>query len=181
MLSNEDKEALVQISANNTVGLKFIFEKYYNGLCEFAKFYVLPSDVASDLVTEFFIRFWNQRHQIVIKGSLKAYLFKSIKNASLNHLRGRKMEMMNYEDYSEVLVSTELTPDEQMEFKEFQDKLDTFANTLPERRKLILQLKLNSGFSNAEIAETLQIAESTVKNQLRTAISSLDGTIKLKN
>ncbi|MCE7055219.1 RNA polymerase sigma-70 factor [Algoriphagus sp. AGSA1] len=173
MMNKEDNDALAQLSCNNTDGLKYIFDKYYNGLCDFATIYVRPSDVSSDLVSDFFIRFWNQRHQIKITGSLRAYLYKSVKNACLNHLRGRKVEMMNYEDYSEVFISTELSPDEQMEFKEFQDKLDFFTNSLPDRRKLILQLKLKSGFSNSEVAEALQISESTVKNQMRAVINSL--------
>jgi RNA polymerase sigma-70 factor (ECF subfamily) len=172
MVDREEKQALNQISQNNTVGLRFIFNKYHQSLCEFATIYVQRSDIACDLVSEFFIKFWNQRHQIHITGSLKSYLFKSIKNASLNQLRGKKMEMMNYEDYTEVFVSTDLSPSEQIEFKEFQDKLDILTNSLPARRKIILQLKVKSGLSNAEIAETLQLSESTVKNQLRTAFLS---------
>lgn len=173
MMNKEDNDALSQLCRNDETGLKVIFDKYYAGLCEFAAMYVQPKDASSDLVSDFFIRFWNNRHQIKVTGSLRAYLYKSVKNACLNHLRGRKVEMMNYEDYSEVLISTELSPDEQMEFKEFQDKLDIFSNSLPERRKLILQLKLKSGFSNSEIAETLTISESTVKNQMRAVINSL--------
>jgi len=180
MIDIEDKKALTLISENNTVGLQCIFDKYYAGLCDFASLYVQQSDVASDLVTEFFIKFWNQRHQIQITGSVKAYLYKSIKNAAFNHLRGRKKEMMNYEDYSEVLISTELSPDEQMEFKEFQDELDVFSNSLPQRRKIILKLKLDAGLSNQEIAQTLQVAESTVKNQLRSAVISLKDKFKIK-
>lgn len=176
----DDLKAFERIQDNDTVAFKYLFDKYYERLCDFALLYVHSTDASADLVTEFFIKFWNQRDRIHVTRSLRSFIYKSVKNASLNYLRTQRRQMLNYEDYHEVLVSTDLSPQEQMEFQEFQHELETFTQSLPDRRKLILTLRIKAGLSNKEIADTLAITESTVKNQLCEAMGSIRTKFKLK-
>lgn len=173
-----DLEAFGLMKEGDPAGLKLLFDSYYPSLCGFAKTYVSSPDVAKDLISEFFIKLWQDREKISIQKSVKSFFFRSIKNTSLNYLRSQKGEMMDFQSYHEVLVSTELSPQEQLEFQEFQNDLDSFTQSLPDRRKLILNLKIKEGMSNEEIADTLMISESTVKNQLREAMLSIKSKYK---
>ncbi|QDH81314.1 RNA polymerase sigma-70 factor [Echinicola soli] len=176
----DDNKAITLMKNNDPSGLQYLFDKYYASLCDFAFLYLRSSDAAEDLVSDFFIKFWKQQEKISIERSVRAFMFKSVKNASLNSLRGKNRELLHFEECNEVLVSTDLSPQEQIEFKEFQDELESFTQSLPDRRKLILTLKIRAGLSNQEIATALMIAESTVKNQLSVAMSSLRDKFKIK-
>ena len=176
----EDSKAWGQVKQNKEAGFEFLFNKYYEALCGFAEVYLKSQDVASDIVSDFFIKLWNHRHQININVSVRAFIFKSVKNACLNHIRDEKAASYNYEDFSDILISTELSPHEKMEFSELQKEIDMITHELPERRKLVLTLKLKAGLSNKEIAGTLNISENTVKNQLAHARSSLREKLRIR-
>lgn|SRR5690554_32280 len=176
----EDRKAWRRIKQNEEIGFEYLFNKYYDPLCSFAEVYVRSRDISSDLVSDFFIKLWNQRHQINIDNSVRAFIFKSVKNACLNSIRDQKKELFNYEDFSDILKTTELSPQERLEFKELQEEIDAIAQELPKKRKLVLLLKLKAGLSNKEIAGTLNISENTVKNQLGHAVKRLKEKLKIQ-
>jgi RNA polymerase sigma-70 factor (ECF subfamily) len=69
----------------------YIFDTYYTGLCIFANKYVEDIDLAEDIVQELFIKIWVKREQLNINDSLKSYLFQSVNNSCLNHLKHLKI------------------------------------------------------------------------------------------
>lgn len=176
----QDRKAWRQIKQNQEAGFEYLFNKYYDPLCVFAEIYLKSPDIASDAVSDVFIKLWNQRHRITINSSVRAFIFRSVKNACLNSIRDQKKGMQDYEDFADILVSADLSPQETIEFRELQQEVDAITQELPERRRLVLTLKLEAGLSNKEIADTLNISENTVKNQLGHAINRLREKLRIR-
>ncbi|MFC4874660.1 RNA polymerase sigma factor [Negadavirga shengliensis] len=175
----EDKKALELLKKDKEKGLEFLFQKYYDPLCRFVFLHYPSRQAAEEIVSDFFVKLWKKRHSLLIQISVKAYFYRSIRNATLNYIRDHKNLKADMEDYKEILISTELSPQEQMEFREFQERMDEYTHGLPERRKIILELRLHAGFSNQQIADALNISPNTVKNQLGAAIKGLKDKLKI--
>ena len=70
----------------------FVFSYYYTGLCAYTRMWVNDPDVAEDLVQDFFVKLWTNSSNIEITSSLKSYLFTSLKNRAINHLKHVKIK-----------------------------------------------------------------------------------------
>ena len=75
------------LTERNKVVFDFVFQYYYSGLCAFAETIVKEEDVAEDIVQGLFVKFWVKATQITIQGSLKNYLFTSVRNRCFDHLK----------------------------------------------------------------------------------------------
>ena len=66
-----------------------IFTSWYSSLCYFAFRYVQDDETARDIVQEVFVRLMEKRQAFQSEQHLKNFLYLTIKNDCLNHLRNR--------------------------------------------------------------------------------------------
>lgn len=131
-----------------------------------AMYYVKDSDVADDIVQEFFISYWEKHQSKPIKTSFEAYACKAIRNNSISKIRSQQTEdkrinKFGTETYQELeeestSVDTELLKLEVLRLIEL----------LPPERKKILLLSAKEELSYKEIAAQLGISINTVKSQM---------------
>lgn len=69
----------------------YLYESYFSKMVLFAESYVYDEEEAKDLVQDLFFYIWDHADSLLIKTSLKAYLFTSLRNRCLNALRDRKI------------------------------------------------------------------------------------------
>src|SRR4051812_4384078 len=74
------------IAAGDQQAFRQLFDIYSKPLAEFAYSLVKIKEAALDIVDEVFIRLWKQKECILSVQNIKVYLYKSVKNASLNYL-----------------------------------------------------------------------------------------------
>ena len=67
-----------------------LYRLNYNSLRTFCKKLVVINEVAEELVSEVFLKIWNNRGRIVISSSPKSYLYAAVRNISFDHLRKEK-------------------------------------------------------------------------------------------
>ena len=66
---------------------EIIFRKFYPSLCFFAERFVGNHDDAEDVIEELFVKLWNKHLQFESEQHLKAYLYRSAKNACLDFIK----------------------------------------------------------------------------------------------
>ena len=73
-----------------------LYREYYVALCSYSRRYVGRKDIAEEIVSDTFMKIWENRETIQINTSVKAYLFHAVCNNSLNYLRKlRKEEILD--------------------------------------------------------------------------------------
>ena len=70
----------------------FLFKEYYVPLCAYSRRYVGRKDIAEEIVSETFMKIWENRNKLKIENSVKSYLFQAVCNNSLYFLRKLKKE-----------------------------------------------------------------------------------------
>jgi len=165
-------------------GDKAVFEKiyneYYSGLVAFAQGYLFDLDESKELVQKFFVQLWLKTSSIQIQTSLKSYLFSSVKNRCLNHLRDLKIRDRNNLQYIEAYLASHQGPGELDRLSEMEKELLQEIRKLPDQIKKILFLKYFKGKKQREIADELGITENTVKTQLSRGKSKLHKALHKK-
>ena len=76
-----------QFRRGEEAGLKQIFQHYNRRLRYFALQYVDRPEIAEEIVSDTFIKIWERRNCFENENKLRSFLYTSVKNDCLNHLR----------------------------------------------------------------------------------------------
>lgn len=173
-IDTKSDEALLRlIKADSQKALEELFEKYYDRLCDFAFQYVKSIDLSEEIVSDVFLKIWERRHRLNISKNLKGYLYTATRNQALNYLEKQDNELESLTENAREIESGKYHPDEELIFKELENRLEALINTLPPRRKIIFKLSRLEGFTYKEIAGILSISIHTVQNQMVAAVKTL--------
>lgn len=156
-----DKNLIAKLHANDEVVFKEIFKQYYLPVRSFAWRFVKDNDIAEDIVQDAFLQVWERRLTFHVLAEIKSYLYASVRNACLNHLKHERVKQQN-EINIQAFISHE-TEEEYILEEEVDALIYKAINTLPKQAQKIVIMTMN-GESNSEIAQKLNIKINTVKS-----------------
>lgn len=137
---------------------KVFFEKFYPSLCLFANRYLNDDVVSLDIAQDAFVFLWSREIDFPSFDSAKSYLFKYVKNRSLNYLRDKQSRnRLNLE-----IVATDAYFQEGVIEEETYSIIHRAILLLPPQSQKVMLLSLD-GLKNLEIAQELGISINTVK------------------
>jgi RNA polymerase sigma-70 factor, ECF subfamily len=155
---------------------KELFDSLYLPLCNYSYRLVKIPEIAEDIVQEQFIYFWENYYRLSSITSPDAYLFKSVKNKSLNYLKKqlRKYPSLPFEESPDLTLEP-ISPSviELLENKELSHLLEKAIDSLPFKCRSIFAMKKMDEMSNKEIADSLGISAKTVEAQMTIALKRI--------
>lgn len=162
-----------------------LFRTYYIPLCAYSRRYVGRKDVAEEIVSDTFLKIWENRASIQINTSIKSYLFQAVYNNSLYYLRKLKNEAI-LEDYFSNTASeniafstlTDETPEESLVMDDINTRIEEAVAQLPDQQQKAFRLKRFDGRKNAEVAKIMGISVKTVEMHLAKATLTLRKNLK---
>lgn len=154
---------------------KSFYDLYFGALCSFGNRYVQDRFMVEDFVQEAFISLWKKRINFNHQLALKSFLYTTVRNKCLNHLKHqivikKQEEKLIYELESDQAVSNHIIEEETF------NQLIQEIKDLPASSQKVMLLALN-GLKNQEIATELEISVNTVKTQKKIAYSKLKNKI----
>ena len=158
-----------QLKKGNESAYYQLFENYFEPLTFYANSFTEDVETAKDIVQEVMGQLYEKRAQLQISTSLKSYLYQTVKNKSLNHLKHLKVVSKNHEEIKGG--QNESYENLDMEGSELLAKINRILEELPPQCATIFKMSKMEGKSNQEIADELGISKKTVENQLSRALS----------
>jgi RNA polymerase sigma-70 factor (ECF subfamily) len=155
-----------------------LFKTHFAGLCRFANKYVEDYDASKDIVHAVFVNLWNKRDTIDANTSLKSYLFTSVHNRCLNHIRDQK-KLVHHElplEQTDMLNFVESR--DFVEENETIDRINEAIAALPDKCREIFVMSRFDELKYREIAEKLDISVKTVETQVSRALKQLKESLK---
>jgi len=152
---------------------KMFFTSFNPSLCLFANKYLNDKEASNDVVQDAFVYVWNKWDEIETICSAKSYLYKYVKNRSLNYLRDQKSKKKH--DLKNI-ASEVFFRDNLIEEETYQLIYKALKNLTPQGQKVI-ELSLD-GLKNFEIGEQLKVTINTVKTLKLRAFHSLRKELK---
>lgn len=165
-----DREIFEKIKNGDDAAFSQLFDETYTSLCFFVNKYLSDMDKSRSLVQEFFVNLWIDHSKLNIPHSPKDYLFISVKNKTIDHLRKEKRlgKVVEPDENSETTPFRDL-----VEEAELNDKINQSIMDLPEKCREIFVLCRFEGLKYAEIAQKLNISIKTVEMQMGIALKKL--------
>ncbi|EAY24329.1 RNA polymerase sigma-70 factor [Microscilla marina] len=178
-----DAQIVEKISAHNQSVFEYVFKRYYQELCNFAFMYLKVEQSSEEVVQETFINIWEKRQKLKIQSSIKAYLYTSVKNRSINYLKSKatQVSQKSHSTSSEehpIHIAENATVEEAMHNAELQHVLSQAIAALPKRCSEIFTLTRIEGLSYQQVADQLGISKKTVEAQMGIAFKKLRIFIK---
>ena len=160
-----------RLRRNDRKAYSDLFDGYFDKLFTFALNMVFREDVANDIVQEVFIAIYEKSILKNYQGSLKAYLYTSVRNRCYNYLRDAKVEDRNMALYAEAAVYSDNV--DMIDREEILEKIREVLDELPEKCREVCLLRCVHGYKYSEISEQLGMNENTVKVQLHRGMDKL--------
>ncbi|HMP99911.1 MAG TPA: RNA polymerase sigma-70 factor [Cyclobacteriaceae bacterium] len=175
---NTEQDILGKLHAGDKTAFEMVFRTYYNTLCNYAYGFVSDQDEAEEVVQSTFINFWEKRNDINIQHSLKAYLYRSVRNTCLNIIKHEKVKN-KHQEYAMTYSSLASESTAQAVMKnELEQKIAEAMTKLPEQCRLVFSLSRFEDLKYQEIATQLGISVKTVENQMGKALRIMREQLK---
>jgi len=147
-----------------------MFKAWYNPLCNYAYGFLSSKDESEETVQNVFTQLWEKRKEITIETSLKSYLYRAVRNSSLNVLKHQKVK----KEHATHTLRTENRSHESVTgkviAKELEQRIEEAMMRLPEQCRLVFRLSRFEELKYGEIADQLNISVKTVENQMGKAL-----------
>ena len=155
-----------------------IYYRYWALLCGIAYKRVQSRDVVEEMVQELFTTFWLNRRKLQVHTSLKAYLSASIRYMVLRYFQ-QEMAMQTYRNHMQAASTpVDSSTEAIIQARDLSAHVEQALTQLPQKCRQVYELSRKEYKSNREIAETLNISEKTVENQLTKALRVLRLNLK---
>jgi RNA polymerase sigma-70 factor (ECF subfamily) len=158
---------------NDEKAFSEIYARYVTPLFEVAFRKINEKDVAEDIVQITFIKFWNNRATIVIRQSLKAYLYTALRNNVITHYyRHLSKNTISIDKLGDHQLSRADDVEHKMDFLDLNSRYNESLEQLPEKCREVFVLS-RDGYSMKEIAELRNISPKTVEVHIGKALKFL--------
>jgi RNA polymerase sigma-70 factor (family 1) len=149
-----------------------VFKQYYAPLVVYACKFVPETDIAREIVQDFFVRLYEKWNTIIIGSSLKSYLYRSVYNCCINYIHQRTIQDKHLRNI-DMERSDEDNLENEINSVELQNRIYQLIETLPPKCRKIFKMNRMEGMKNDEIAETLKLSKRTVETQISKALKIL--------
>lgn len=177
---NQHNEELIwrRLATGDEAAFRVLFHSYNPGLYAAILKVVKVEEIAREMVQDVFLRVWQHREAVGMMDKPEGWLFRVASNLSLSYLRRQAVE---FKWLNSLTPRSEGTDDDtlnKVSFREAQQLLLQAIHSLPPKRQLIFRLSREEQLSHAEIAEKLNMSQSTVKNQIVLARQAIEAFLK---
>lgn len=168
-----------KIKEGDIVAFEHIFRSYYSPLYLYAVSITGRSDVSEEIIQDLFYLLWRDRESLQIFTSVKAYLYGAVRNRSLQYREHSEVQSRHRDHVlSGKIEISGSDPQEQLEYKEFEQLINDTLYKMPQRRLKIFQMHRFQGVKYTEIADFFSISVKTVEAEMTRAYKTLRKVIE---
>ncbi len=155
------------------IAFEQVFKSYFKALHAYALTIVKDQETAEEIVQALFLRLWEKKENLDPQTNLKAYLYRSVYNDSLNYLKHQKVKL-KYQNHVVYQMKNETdNAANRVQLSELENQLQRALTQLPEQCRTIFQLSRFEELKYQEIADRLNLSIKTVENQMGKALRQL--------
>jgi len=158
--NDDDLLQLFKTEGQKENAFLLVVQKYQEKLYWHVRKIVITHEDADDIIQNTLIKVWKNLEKFNAHSSLYTWLYKIATNEALSYLKTKKKNsIVNYEEF----LSTTLAGDEYFDGDKLMLKLQQAVLSLPERQRLVFNMKYFDEMKYEEIAEILDISIGALK------------------
>lgn len=173
-----DKDLVLLMSKDDELAFRALYDRYWKKLLAQALIKLRSQEESEEIVQTVFVNLWRRRHSLQLKFSFHTYIASMLKYEVLRQLKqqqkekllkGRTAAFQSEEDHATL---------HWLDFGQLREQLEKTIQLLPEKCQLVFRLSREAGFSEKQIAESLNIAPKTVQSHMGKALKHLRASLQ---
>ena len=149
------KNWATRIKRSDRIAFEQLFRYLYPKLVAYAMKFIKEKPAASDVVQEAFIAFWQIRSTIDPEQSIVSYMYRAVRNRSLNWIDKKANQSESLDDITLEHHPVELSDDHHN--GELETLMNLWISELPSRQQEAFRLSRFDGLDHAEIAGVMDV------------------------
>lgn len=179
-----NNDLLTAFHKGETFAEKEVFLQFFRPLCLYSENITGQLQASEDIVAESFEKAWSKRREFASLENLKAFLYRVVRNASLNHAEGERRHRVHHEHLKYIGGgegdNKEVSEHEILRVELLQAIYEEIEG-LPDRCRQIFKLIFIEHLTTDQIAGRLSINVQTVRTQKARAIQLIKMELLKKN
>jgi RNA polymerase sigma-70 factor (family 1) len=168
--SHTDSELLALLKDGEEAAYTEIYNRYWEQMSLYVLKVIRSEGDAQDIVQEVFVSIWKRREVLEVKGTLVAYLLRSVRNLSIRYIETHITKRDFLRTLSDSVQHLDLSGVNALELEQLEAQITGAIAGLPPKMREVFLLSRQENLSYKEIAHRLHIAETTVKKQVSNAL-----------
>lgn len=149
---------------------KEIFNNHFDEVRNYIYYRSGNTELATDIAQDTFVKLWEKQF-IITDGKIKGLLFKIAGDLFISSYRKQKTAM-NF-SLNMKPQDSDITPEEQLQFKELQASYNNALASLPDKQRVVFLMSRMEELKYREIAERLEISVKAVEKRMKNALEYL--------
>lgn len=172
---NASDEALIKKALKRDAAAEYkLYQRYAPKMLSVCRYYIKDLHYAEDVMVTAFMKVFDKLDRFRFEGSFEGWIRKIMVREALEFLRGR--QQLQFSEIEEAEILPAFVAENEFDAELLQIMIDA----LPQGYRTVLVLFAVEGYNHKEIAEMLDISESTSKSQLFKARKALLEQLELQ-
>lgn len=176
-----DKEILEMFTSkkDSNKAFRLLVDKYNERLYWHIRKIVLSHDDADDVLQNTFVKVWKGLKNFRYDSELFTWMYRIATNESITFLNNKKkMSFTKGADIEDILLNN-LESDSYFDGNKVEKELQMAILKLPERQRIVFNMKYFDDMKYEEIAEILEVTVGALKASYHHAVKKIQETLKL--
>ena len=175
----EDKELVYQFKNDsvNEPAFTAIIKKYQEKLYWHIRRMIIDHDDTNDVLQNMFIKVWKGLANFREDSQLYTWLYRIATNESLSFLDQKKRKGTEIFDEDENGLSNKIKADDNFDANKLEWKLQLAIQKLPERQRLVFNLRYYDAMPYEEMSRILDTSEGALKASYHHAAKKIEAFI----
>ncbi|TDO83698.1 RNA polymerase sigma-70 factor (ECF subfamily) [Flavobacterium chryseum] len=170
---NSEKLLVSELKRGNEKAFRKLFDLYHQDIYGYSISILKSKEAAEENVQDVFMKVWQNRENLNLEQSFKAYIFTIARNQAFNFLNKAVNEVLLKEEIFYESQKSHEQGDYGIREADCKKLRKEAMKQLPPKRKQIFKMSRKKGMSYEEISQELGISINTVKNQMSKALESM--------
>jgi RNA polymerase sigma-70 factor, ECF subfamily len=181
--ADEEKGLMQRVATGDEGAFERLYERYSRLLYSTIISIIKHPPEAQDVLQEVFVHIWRQAKNFdAERGNVYSWLITITRNRAIDRFRSKGYRSRQYEtsDDEEILgiPDTHLTPLDAVSVSERRELVTLALARIPAEQRDALYLAYFQGYTQAEIADLLQIPLGTIKTRMRQGLIKLTSILQ---
>jgi len=174
-ISDDEILALLRNEHSYESGFRKLMQKYQERLYWHIRRMVFEHDDANDVIQNTFVKVFRSIDRFEGKSQLYTWLYRIATNEAITFLNKKKKKSTSSIDNEELNLSNQLKADEYFDGDEAQRRLQQALTILPEKQRLVFNMRYFDEMSYQEISEVLDTSVGALKASYHHAVKKIEG------
>ena len=178
-MKSKDKEIIDMMAEERTreKGLRLMMDAYQSRLYWHIRRFVVDHDLSQDILQETFIKAYQNFHQFKQDSQLYTWLYRIATNESLQQINKNK-KMQKADDEAGAYLANIPAESVKADAEEIQLLLQNAIQTLPEKQRLVFNMRYYDDLPYEEMSKILDMSVGTLKTNYHYAKQKIEDYIK---